>query len=68
MMYALFVIISLGNNNYTMSSREIAELTGKRHDSVKRTIEILSQATDKRPAVIKLHHCEEAETFTQCGS
>ena len=42
----------------TMSSREIAELTGKRHDNVKRTIEILSQATDKRPAVIRLPHCE----------
>ena len=52
----------------TMSSREIAELTGKRHDNVKRTIEILSQATDKRPAVIRLPHCEEAETFTQCES
>ena len=45
----------------TMSSREIAELTGKRHDNVKRTIEILSQATDKRPAVIRLPHSEEVK-------
>ena len=29
----------LNATNQTMSSREIAELTGKRHDNVKRTIE-----------------------------
>ena len=47
--------------NQTMTSLEIAELTGKRHDSVKRTIEILSQATDKRPAVIQLPHSVEVK-------
>lgn len=31
-------------NNLTMSSREIAELTGKRHDNVKRTIATLVEA------------------------
>lgn len=45
----------------SMSSLEIAELTGKRHDSVKRTIEILSQATDKRPAIIQLPHSVEVK-------
>jgi len=35
----------------TMSSREIAELTGKRHDSVKRTMEVL--------------RCKEVVSFTQ---
>lgn len=47
--------------NQTMTSLEIAELTGKRHDNVKRTIEILSQETDKRPAVIQLPHSEEVK-------
>lgn len=34
-------------NTLTMSSREMSELTGKRHDSVKRTIETLAFKTDK---------------------
>lgn len=34
---------TLNNQVLTMSSREIAELTGKRHDNVKRTIETLSR-------------------------
>ena len=34
-------------NVVTMSSREMSELTGKRHDSVKRTIETLAFKTDK---------------------
>ncbi len=34
---------SLSIPNQTMSSREIAELTGKRHDNVKRTIDTLAQ-------------------------
>ena len=38
----------------TMSSREMSELTGKRHDSVKRTIETLAFKTDKegKPAPV----------------
>lgn len=40
------------SQNQTMSSLEMAELTGKRHDSVKRTIEMLLTNTDKRKAVI----------------
>ena len=39
------------NKEMTMSSREIAELTGKRHDSVKRTMEVL--------------RCKEVVSFTQ---
>lgn len=42
----------------TMSSREIAELTGKRHDNVKRTIETLSQK-----GVISLPHFEEVQNL-----
>lgn len=34
-------LILSGNSQITMSSREIAELTGKRHDSVKRTMDSL---------------------------
>ncbi|MCW4596773.1 phage antirepressor KilAC domain-containing protein [Pasteurella multocida subsp. multocida] len=34
-------LITLNNENLTMSSREIAELVGKRHGNVKRTIETL---------------------------
>lgn len=47
--------------NQTMTSLEIADLTGKRHDNVKRTIEILSRPTEKRQAVIQLPHCEEVK-------
>ncbi|WP_405120792.1 phage antirepressor KilAC domain-containing protein [Pseudomonas leptonychotis] len=43
-----------GNVARTMSSREIAELTGKRHDNVMRTIETL-----KASGVIGLPHFEE---------
>jgi phage regulator Rha-like protein len=42
--------------NQTMTSLDIAELCQKRHDSVKRTIEILSEKTDKRDAVIARPH------------
>ena len=43
-----------GNVARTMSSREMSELTGKRHDSVKRTIETLAFKTDKegKPAPV----------------
>lgn len=34
--------------NQSMTSLEIAELVGKRHDNVKRLIETLSSETDKR--------------------
>ena len=40
----------------SMTSLQIAELCDKRHDSVKRTIEILSKPTDKRRAVIACPH------------
>ena len=40
------------NKQVSMTSLQIAELCDKRHDSVKRTIEILSKPTDKRRAVI----------------
>ena len=40
----------------SMTSLQIAELCDKRHDSVKRTIEILSKPTDKRRAVIARPH------------
>ena len=40
--------LAIGENvARTMSSREMSELTGKRHDSVKRTIETLAFKTDK---------------------
>ena len=48
-------------SNQTMTSLEIAELCQKRHDSVKRTIEILSSKTDKRKAVIQLPHSVEVK-------
>lgn len=47
-----------GNSEQSMTSLEIAELCQKRHDNVKRTIEILSGKTDKRDAVISRPHSE----------
>ncbi|PQJ96208.1 Rha family transcriptional regulator [Chromatium okenii] len=44
----------------TMTSREIAELTGKRHDNVKRTIESLANQ-----GVIELPQIEEISTATK---
>ena len=44
------------NKQISMTSLQIAELCDKRHDSVKRTIEILSKPTDKRRAVIARPH------------
>lgn len=54
----------------TMSSREIAELTGKRHDNVKRTIESL--AKDKVIQLpqfeeVKNHLGKKVETFVPSG-
>lgn len=47
-----------GNSEQSITSLEIAELCQKRHDNVKRTIEILSGKTDKRDAVIARPHSE----------
>lgn len=55
--------VSIAENvarNVTMSSREIAELTGKRHDNVKRTIESLVAAR-----VIESPQIEEIPTATK---
>ena len=43
-----------------MTSREIAELVGKRHDNVKRTVETLAQA-----GVIEFPQSEEIPTATK---
>lgn len=46
------------SNTKTMSSLEISELTGKRHDNVKRLIETFSQDTESRKALIARPHSE----------
>lgn len=48
--------LALVGNSLTMNSREIAELTGKRHDNVRRTIESLA-----RSRVIQLTQIEEVK-------
>lgn len=50
------ILTQFGNSEQSMTSLEIAELCQKRHDSVKRTIEILSAKTEKREAVIACPH------------
>ncbi len=50
------ILPQFGNSEQSMTSLEIAELCQKRHDSVKRTIEILSAKTEKREAVIACPH------------
>lgn len=50
------ILTQFGNSEQSMTSLEIAELCQKRHDSVKRTIEILSAKTEKRKAVIACPH------------
>ena len=50
------MLAQFGNSEQSMTSLEIAELCQKRHDSVKRTIEILCEKTDKRDAVIARPH------------
>lgn len=46
------------SNIKTMSSLEISELTGKRHDNVKRLIESFSQDIESRKALIARPHSE----------
>lgn len=44
---------ALNSNSATMTSREMADLTEKRHDSVKRTIEMLSEnGTISKPQIV----------------
>ena len=50
------ILTQFGNSEQSMTSLEISELCQKRHDSVKRTIELLSEKTDKRLAVIARPH------------
>ena len=50
------ILTQFGNPEQSMTSLEISELCQKRHDSVKRTIELLSEKTDKRLAVIARPH------------
>lgn len=50
------MLAQFGNSEQSMTSLEIAELCQKRHDSVKRTIEILSAKTEKRESVIACPH------------
>lgn len=52
------ILTQFGNSEQSMNSLEISELCQKRHDNVKRTIEILSEKTDKRDAVIAHPHSE----------
>lgn len=49
-------IMMIENAPLTMSSREIAELTGKRHDNVKRTLEMLAER-----GVMRLPQIEEVK-------
>ena len=42
----------INNQSMTMSSREIADLVGARHDSVKRTIERLSDGVISQPPLV----------------
>lgn len=47
-------LIMLNSNGATMTSRQIADLVGSRHDKVKQTIERLSKDNQNRLAVIQL--------------
>lgn len=47
-------LIILNGNGATMTSRQIADLVGSRHDKVKQTIERLSKDNQNRLAVIQL--------------
>lgn len=50
------MMTQFNHNQQSMTSLDISELCDKRHDSVKRTIEILSAKTEKREAVIACPH------------
>ncbi|HCL58695.1 MAG TPA: DNA-binding protein [Acinetobacter sp.] len=50
------MMTQFNHNQQSMTSLDISELCQKRHDSVKRTIEILSTKTEKREAVIACPH------------
>lgn len=50
------MMTQFNHNQQSMTSLDISELCQKRHDSVKRTIEILSAKTEKREAVIARPH------------
>lgn len=53
----------ISSSTMRMTSREIAELVGSRHDSVKRTIERLATPKDDgTPAVIQLPPMVEVKT------
>lgn len=55
-------LMTLNDNTQTMTSREIADLTGKRHDNVKRTIEdLLNKGLIESPQI------EEVRTATNIG-
>lgn len=54
--------VTVFRNPLTMSSREIADLVGSRHDNVKRTIERLAESD-----VIQLPPLEEAENINNLG-
>lgn len=52
------------SNIKTMSSLEISELTGKRHDNVKRLIKSFSQDIESRKALIARPHSEVMQILT----
>lgn len=66
--------ITTRDQNLTMSSREIAELTGKRHDNVRRTIEslwdlsLVSVTQSEEPTIgggkpTKIYHVNEEDSY-----